>query len=334
MNIFEREDHNFQWFRAYSYYSSPSIQNEVIWTSGIARAGCVPKVFDCKEVVSWCAERYISSRRIIPLRDHSLVSLSPQVFCKMLRLLEPTLTFRGEDCKEFLKKHDNGLDLLPEFLEDSMMVPEDITRLQVSSFRNPFREIAWLFMRIMGHEFTTRISYMILYILYFTVKEQAIFDSGKLISIEICSQLSRFKQEKTFYMSSYLVFAIAHFYPFPKLSVFKKLNCEFDPVTFWYQALWRHKASHCFYEVFNDFVSIFKDSLLGNDAPRMSDQETKFLDRKGTLEQMENYNVIMIFVSKENIAFLPCHIMNVMFVTKIARKYNNWLHFFHEKRKI
>jgi hypothetical protein len=117
-------------------------------------------------------------------------------------------------------------------------------------------------------------------------------------------------------MSSYLVFAIAHCCPFPKLSVSKKVNCEFDPVTFWYQALWRHKASHCFYEVFNDFVSVFKDLLLGKDAPRMSDQETKFLDRKGTLEQMENYSVIMIFGSKENLAFLPCHITDIMFVTK------------------
>jgi hypothetical protein len=333
VNIFGREDQNFQWSRAYSYYSSPSAQNEVIWTSGIARAGCVPEVFDCKEVVSWCAERYISSQRIIPLWDHSPVSLSPQVFRKMLRLSEPTLTFRGEDCKEFLKNHDNGLDLLPEFLEDPTTVPEDITRLQVSSFRNPFREIAWLFTRITGQESTTSISRMILYILYFTVKEQAIFYWGKLISIEICSQLSRFKHEKKFYMSSYLVFAIAHCCPFPKLSVSKKVNCEFDPVTFWYQALWRHKASHCFYEVFNDFVSVFKDLLLGKDAPRMSDQETKFLDRKGTLEQMENYSVIMIFGSKENPAFLPCHITDIMFVTEIARQYNYWLHFFHEKRK-
>jgi hypothetical protein len=150
VNIFGREDQNFQWSRAYSNYSSPSTQNKVIWTFGIAHAGCVPKVFDCKEVVSWCNERYISSQRIIPLQDHSPVSLSPQVFHTMLRLLEPTLTFRGEDYKEFLKKYDNGLDLLPEFLEDLMIVPEDITRLQVSSFRNPFWEIAWLFTRITG----------------------------------------------------------------------------------------------------------------------------------------------------------------------------------------
>ena len=65
----------------------------------------------------------------------------------------------------------------------------------------------------------------------------------------------------------------------------------------------------------------------------MSGQASKFLDRKGTLEQMENYSVIMIFGSKENFAFLPCHIIYKMFVTEIARQYNYWLHFFHEKRK-
>jgi hypothetical protein len=174
---------------------------------------------------------------------------------------------------------------------------------------------------------------MILYILYFIVKEQAIFYWGKLISFEISSQLSQYKKDKKFFMSSYLVFAIAHCCQFPKLSICKKVNCEFDPVTFWYQALWRHKASPHFYEVFNDFVSVVKELLFGRDTPRMYDQASKFLDRKGTLEQMENYNVIKIFVSKENPSCLPCHISDRMFVTEVARQYNFWLHFFHEKRK-
>jgi hypothetical protein len=86
--------------------------------------------------------------------------------------------------------------------------------------------------------------------------------------------------------------------------------------------LWRHKASHCFYEAFNDFVSVFKDLLLGKDALRMSDQTTKFLDRKGALEKMENCSVIRIFGSNENPAFLPCHIIDTMFVTEISRQYN------------
>jgi hypothetical protein len=120
----------------------------VIWTSGIACAGCIPEDFDYKEVVSWCTEKYIPSQRIIPLRDHSLVSFSPQVLCKMLKLSEPTLTFRRQECKQFLEKHNNGLDILANFLEDPTTILEDITKLQVSSFRNPFREISWLFTRI------------------------------------------------------------------------------------------------------------------------------------------------------------------------------------------
>jgi len=190
LNIFGCEDQSFQWSRAYYYYSSPYAQKEVIWTSRIAREDCFHKFFDCKYLVTWCTENYIINQRIIQLQDHSRVSLSPQVFWNMLRLPKPTLTFKGEDCREFLKKHDNGLELLLEFLEDPTVIPKDITRLQVSAFKNHFREIAWLFMRITGQESKANISWIILYILYFTVKEQVIFDWGKLISIEISSQLS------------------------------------------------------------------------------------------------------------------------------------------------
>jgi hypothetical protein len=240
----------------------------------------------------------------------------------MLRLPDTMLTFKGEDCREFLKKHENGLNLLLEFLENPTFVPEDITSLQVGSFKNPFREITWLFTRVTRKETTTNISCMILYILYFTVKEKAIFDWGKLISIEISSQLSQYKNEKKLFMSSYLVFTIGHCCQFLRLFMCKKVNCEFDLIIFWYKTLWRHKSSQHFYDVFNDFVSVFKGFLLGKDTPQMSDHASKFLDRKGTLEQMENYNVIRIFGSKENTSFLPCHISEKMFVTKVVRQYN------------
>jgi hypothetical protein len=73
--------------------------------------------------------------------------------------------------------------------------------------------------------------------------------------------------------------------------------------------------------------------MFGKNALWMSDQASMFLDRKGTLEQMKNYNVIRIFESKENPSFLLCHISDKMFVVEIARKYTYWLYFFHEKRK-
>jgi hypothetical protein len=88
-----------------------------------------------------------------------------------------------------------------------------------------------------------------------------------------------------------------------------------------------------FYEVYNDFISVFKGLLFGKDTPRISDHANKFLDKKGMLENMENHNVIGNFGSKENLSFLPYHVSNKMFTMEVARQYNFWLHFFHEKRK-
>jgi hypothetical protein len=123
-------------------------------------------------------------------------------------------------------------------------------------------------------------------------------------------------------MASYFVFAITYCYQFPKLSICKRVNCEFDPITISYQALWRHKASLYFYEVFNDFVLVFKGLLFGKHIPGISNHASKFLDKKGTLEKMENYNVIEIFGSKENPSFLPCHISDRIFIIEVERKYN------------
>jgi hypothetical protein len=221
-------------------------------------------------VRSWspAAPRTIFQPTDYPVGDHSQVSLSPQVFRKMLRLPDPTPTFKGENCRQFLKKHDNELDLLPKFLENPTVAPRDMAILQVSAFKNPFREIAWIFTRITRQESATNISRMILYILYFTVKEQAIFHWGKLISIEISSQLLQYKKAEEILYVILFNFHDANCCPFPGLSMCKKVNCEFDPVTFWYQILWRHNASQHFYEVFNDFVSVFKALIFGKYFPR------------------------------------------------------------------
>jgi hypothetical protein len=180
-----------------------------------------------------------------------------------------------------LKKNDNGLDLFPEFLENYGAIPKHIIRLQVNLFKNPFQEIAWLFTRVKGQKSIASIYHMILYILYFTIKDQAIFYWGKPISIEISSQFSKYKKYKKLFMASYFVFAIAHCFQFPKLSIYKKVNCEFDPMTFWYQALWRNKASLHFYEVFNDFVSVFKGFLFGNIPPKYPPMQEKSWTKRG-----------------------------------------------------
>jgi hypothetical protein len=47
----------------------------------------------------------------------------------MLKLLEPTITFKGEDCKYFMKKHNNALDLMPKYLENPATIPEENRQL-------------------------------------------------------------------------------------------------------------------------------------------------------------------------------------------------------------
>jgi hypothetical protein len=174
---------------------------------------------------------------------------------------------------------------------------------------------------------------MDLYILYFTVNEQALFDWGRLIYHEISSQLSSYKMEKKFYMSSYLVFAIAHSCQFSQLSLSKKVNCEFHPVMFWYQALWKHKASHYFYEVFNGFLSVFKVLLLGENAPRISEQAASFLDNKGTLQYLDNYTIIRIFGSTEQPSLIPFHVTDIIFIAEIEHQYSYWFYLFQRKKK-
>jgi hypothetical protein len=70
----------------------------------------------------------------------------------MLKLLEMTITFKGGKSKSFLKEKNNGLKLLQEYLEDPSTIPEDISKIQASSFKNPYREVAWMFSRITGQE--------------------------------------------------------------------------------------------------------------------------------------------------------------------------------------
>jgi hypothetical protein len=109
-------------------------------------------------------------------------------------------------------------------------------------------------------------------------------------------------------MASYLIFGIVYCCQFPQLTISKRVNCETDPVTFWYQELWRHKSPLYFYEVYNDFVSVFKRLLLGENTSRIYDQANKFLEKRGTIKQMENHNIIRIFYSKENL--VPSGIRN------------------------
>jgi hypothetical protein len=79
LNTLRCENQEFRWSRAYNYYKALSPaekENNLIWTSGITLAGCVPEVIDFKEIVQWC--------QTMQLQGHQPISLSPLAFSRKL----------------------------------------------------------------------------------------------------------------------------------------------------------------------------------------------------------------------------------------------------------
>jgi hypothetical protein len=98
-------------------------------------------------------------------------------------------------------------------------------------------------------------------------------------------------------MDSNLIFSITYCHIFKGLTIGKRVDRKIDPVIVWYQALWRQKNSIYFYEERNEFVTVFKKTLFGDNTSILSSEETSFLNKKGILEKKENYNFIRIFYS-------------------------------------
>jgi hypothetical protein len=124
-----------------------------------------------------------------------------------------------------------------------------------------------------------------LYILHFTVHENAIFDWEKNISNEVSAQLVNFRNEKKFFMAYYLIFSITYYHIFKGLSIGKRVNCKVDPITIWYQAPWRQNVIHDLYEVYNYFMYAFKKLVFRENTSILSLEASAFLDTKGILEK-------------------------------------------------
>jgi len=80
-----------------------------IWTSGIALVGCVPGFLNSREIVYWCVDKCDQNQRIIQLQGESLVSLSLSIFKKMLKIPKPTIMFKGDKARSFLKERNSVL---------------------------------------------------------------------------------------------------------------------------------------------------------------------------------------------------------------------------------
>jgi hypothetical protein len=89
---------------------------------------------------------------VIQLQGEYPISFSPSVFIRMLKLPESTITFKGEEARQFIKEINYRFELLQEYLEYTGTMPEDLSNIQVNLLKNPYKEIAWFFMRITGHD--------------------------------------------------------------------------------------------------------------------------------------------------------------------------------------
>jgi hypothetical protein len=54
-----------------------------------------------------------------------------------------------------------------------------------------------------------------------------------------------------------------------------------------------------FYEVYDSFVSSFKKLMYGNCTSRLSLGMATFLDKRGSFESNEHYNIIKVYFSRE-----------------------------------
>jgi hypothetical protein len=156
--------------------------------------------------------------------------------------------------------------------------------IEVSSLKYPYKEFLWLFSRIIGLESTAFVSKNVVYILHFFVHEDILIDWGCLISNEISFQLGGLKRTQKFYMTSYLIFAIAYYHIFEDFLRARSVDSKVEPVSFWYLALWRHRAQDNLYPVYNNFIFEFKKIIFGPNTSRLSLEVATFLSKKGIFE--------------------------------------------------
>jgi hypothetical protein len=60
LNLLSREDQNYHWSRSFWYYAKiMDRENNKVWTPRIVLVGCVPKVFECEDIATWCVDKLI-----------------------------------------------------------------------------------------------------------------------------------------------------------------------------------------------------------------------------------------------------------------------------------
>ena len=66
-------------------------------------------------------------------------SMEPSIFREMLKFSKPNLVYKGEEARNFLKRRNKGIKILQEYFHDPASMHEDISIIQVSSLKNPYK---------------------------------------------------------------------------------------------------------------------------------------------------------------------------------------------------
>ena len=61
------------------------------------------------------------------------------IFKKILRFPELSLVYKEEEAENFMKRKNNGIELLQEYLQDHASMPKDLSRIQVSYLKHPYK---------------------------------------------------------------------------------------------------------------------------------------------------------------------------------------------------
>jgi len=140
--------------------------------SRIANNGCIPKVFDFKELVVLCASNFDSKHQLIKLNKsgRSPIPLNPNTFRRMLRLPTPTRVLKLSKADSFLDSRGSRMSFLKVFLVQPPIRPISPSHINVCMLAQLYREFTWLFACLVGKNSTAYVPRYVLYILHYSIR--------------------------------------------------------------------------------------------------------------------------------------------------------------------
>ena len=168
-----RDNKNFHWSTSYEWFSRKSEeenQTYKIWTTWLVNVGCVPHIFNYRELVSWCAQRFDCRTRMIKvtIKGKNPVLLTLKVFNKMICLPTTNKPFNIEEVDTFLAFQAGGANILGEFVLPSANVSSDLSGIDITLLQEPYQEFSWMFVLVIRQQSTSQIPRSALYAPYFT----------------------------------------------------------------------------------------------------------------------------------------------------------------------